>query len=277
MINKTVLILLVFFTLSCTKDDKLTAPDLTPPDDEIISPDSTLVDDEIIPPSTTPPVCLDEMVLSVGSSNCSNLLFGNNCQKFFADKKGIPNEFKSYFSDFCNPLESVINFKNEEGKTIEARVEEKKYETDSYAIVASYGEPDCKLFCMENEVATIVLASEKFSLEINFLTGLNDDINEDNLDENFSLRYSIFAKFKNTAQHIFSLEVANAANELVEPDTSYIRYHENIELVGSIYSNIYSNENLDVPGLVRKEKVYFHNTDGIIAIRDSTGVLWRKD
>lgn len=42
------------------------------------------------------------------------------------------------------------------------------------------------------------------------------------------------------------------------------------------YSGIYSNENNIIPGTRHQEKIYFDTKAGLIAVRDSLGVLWTR-
>jgi hypothetical protein len=53
------------------------------------------------------------------------------------------------------------------------------------------------------------------------------------------------------------------------------RFHETVSLNNTTYSNVYSNENKEnVTVYTRKEKVYFNQETGLIAVRDSLGTLW---
>ncbi len=122
-----------------------------------------------------------------------------------------------------------------------------------------------------------MLTTDKFSLRIVLNTGLNVGVaSSQNPNEFIESSFSIFAIKENSRQLIFDLPIENYNGEQIVPDTTNIRYHQNIELNNSNYTELYSNENLNVAGLIRKEKVYFHPKNGLIAVRDSLGNLWTR-
>ena len=124
--------------------------------------------------------------------------------------------------------------------------------------------------------------SDKFSLYIALYTGLEGGIGS-SADQNQYIRssYTISAfSNDNSRQTVFSLPIEDYNDEPIIPDTTRIRYHEEVVLNNSTYTGIYSNENLipgvNATGLNRKEKIYFDPQKGLVAVRDSLGILWTK-
>jgi len=253
IMKKYLLILLLPILLFCCDDDDNTTPeDLTGP-------------------------CLSETSVEFSNTSCESNFSNDDCEVIHIGSKDLSENVKTDFVDFCNTTESELLFEDPDGNTITCYILEKSFRKNVYQIVSNFNTADCKRYCLDNEEAVVVLASDKFSLRIVLVTGLEFGINDMNSEEKINTSFSIFAMKENTRQIIFDLPVEDFFDEPIVPDTTTIRHHESITLNNSSYTDVYSNENnLNTPGLERKEKVYFHSKNGLIAVRDSLGVLWTR-
>lgn len=218
--------------------------------------------------------CLTDFEIEQATNNCDSTLLSQNCDILYLGPKSLSENLKSDFKDFCNSVDTELIFEDSNGNTNLGIIQEKKFYKDSYLISSHFSNPDCEGACLSNEEAYVILQSDKFSLKIMLLTGLNIGFNGEYSNENIVSKFSIWALNENIRQLIFEIAVENYLDEQINTDTSYVRYHENITLNDKDYSGIYSNENNNVNGLIFKEKVYFDLKGGLVAVRDSLGVLW---
>lgn len=212
--------------------------------------------------------------VSEGSLSCQEGIIRDSCSLVFVGERKLSEYAKSKFPDYCLEFGSTVEFENADNEKISATIINRDYQTSAYFIITSFNSPDCTYYCLENEAAQIVLESDRFTLEIDLQPGIRiGAVGYSDVET----RFSIFAQYQNTRQYIFGLPIEdNEGQPIVTPDTNYIRYHEIILLNGKEYTELYSNENNNANGLVRKEKVYFHPKNGLIAVRDSLGELWTK-
>ena len=228
-------------------------------------------------PGVTQGGCLAEAEASNSSDSCSSSFFNQNCELNYIGSKGLSESSKSKFVDFCFPQDSAILFEDSFGNKMECFISEKKYSKGTYSIISSPSSPQCEHFCLENEEAYVVFKTDKFSLRIVLSTGLNPGVGFSQNPQKFiESSFTIYAMKENSRQLVFDLPIENFKDEQIVPDTTNIRYHQNIQLNNSNYVELYSNENLNVAGLIRKEKVYFHPQNGLVAVRDSLGTLWTR-
>ena len=215
--------------------------------------------------------CLDTLTVLENEGDCVMSETSEDCELIHLGYFDLTSTAKSQFIDFCTPLDGTLSFVNVGGQTLEATVTEKEFIEDTYTI-HSFGQGLCKTFCLDNERATLSFVTDKFSLDLNILTTIANG----HLDvKNISV--IIFARKGNTRQDVFDLSVEDFDGNPIDPDTTRIRYHENISLNGLDFTDIYSNENNDGNGLVREEKIYYSINEGLIAVQDSLGTMWLKE
>ena len=236
-------------------------------------------DDDILEPGPT--ICLEDFEIDINPVDCQDEI-KDDCEMLYQGSSSLSDGAKAQFNNFCPGINSTLTFENSNNVVLFGFLTEKTFETDIFSI-KRYSK--CQHFCLDNENAKIILVSDKFSLRINLLTSLTHTINSmvEIIPESQTV-YSILAFTKNqetgssVGQQIFELPIEDSNNEpVVDPDTTHIRFHETINLNNTTYSNVYSNENNEnVTGNTRKEKVYFNQEIGLIAVRDSFGMLWTK-
>jgi hypothetical protein len=227
---------------------------------------------DIINPSN----CLTNKIAKLTQNDCK-AISGSICEHIYIGSKKLSVKSKNLFNDFCFGPKSQIIFKDHNGNQLISIVDEQKYVTSRSAISTNITSTDCKTICLDSEEVVWGIKSERFTLEINLVLIINFDITQEYLDDKIQTSFVIWAEEGNSKQAIFILPIANGENFEIIPDTTYIRLHNTIEINGETFTNVYSNENLNVNGLIRKEKVYFNKTLGLIAVRDSLGTLWRKN
>ncbi len=265
MKNYLYLILGIFIILGCSEDNE-----------EPITEEPTMED----PATETSSKCLDGFELDVRLGNCQTE-YNGECILTYIGSSVLSTESKSNFINFCLELDSTFSFVNDQDKRLECKVTEKTYETLVHSIT-KYSEP-CEEFCMDNEGAEIIYRSDRFSLRIELIRVLTRELN--NMNEwvyEPATIYAIKAIFDiqenggSKSQFLFQLPIEDKNYDpILDPDTTRIRFHESISLNNLSYSNVYSNENKEIGnGYTRKEKVYFNVEEGLIAVRDSFGVLW---
>jgi hypothetical protein len=221
--------------------------------------------------------CLTEINIDKVSGTCEMNLVNSNCELVDIGTKELSENIKSKFVDFCNDLNSELTFYDSIGNTINARISEKEFKSGNYNVSLNFNSPNCENYCLNNEEASIIISSSKFTIEVVLYTGINFNTSTENLNELIETGYAIWAIKGNSKQVIFQLPIEDHLNQEIIPDTSYIRFHEEIELNNTNFNDIYSNENNFANGLVRKERVYFNKEIGLVGIRDSVGILWTKE
>lgn len=220
--------------------------------------------------------CLTETTISVSNDVCNPPAVGQDIDYVHVGSKSLSETSKADFVDFCFALGSDIGFSDANGNSTTANIRRKEFNTLAYE-VTRYQSSGITEYCLESEEAFTELSSEEFTLRINLVAGFNAGIDTATVRENITTGYFIWAFNENARQVIFDIDVEDYLDEAIESDTSYVRYHDEIILNGTNYTELYSNENNYGNGLGRKEKVYFHPKDGLIAVRDSLGVLWTRD
>ncbi len=222
-------------------------------------------------------ICLNETTIQESNESCESALINQNCEVIHLGSKSLSENIKSDFVDFCNVEGSELTFTNSNGRTIVGTVEHRAFITNASMIVSGYNTPDCISHCIESERASMVISSSRFSLRLEVNPWLKFGIDSTNVSEQLVSGFNIWSILGSTRQIIFQLDVENYFDEPIAPDTTYARYHNNITLNDTNYTELYSNENNNINGLIRKEKVYFHPKNGLIAVRDSLGSLWTKN
>lgn len=221
--------------------------------------------------------CLTNKVAELTPNSCNELNGSSQCEIIYIGSKRLSEKSKNLFNDFCNGLKTQIIFKDQNGNQLLSTVDEHRFVTSRSSISTNIASTDCKSICMDSETVVWGIKSEKFAVEINLLQNIIFDNSEEYLDDKIHTSFVIWAKKSNSAQAIFVLPIEDGKNIEIVPDTMNIRYHNTIQLNGITYTNVYSNENLNVNGLIRKEKVYFNKDLGLIAIRDEVGTLWSRN
>ncbi len=251
--KKYILTLLLPFTLICCKND-----------DNLIK--------EVIQE-----ICLNEITINESNESCESAFINQGCEVIHIGSKSLSDNIKSDFVDFCNFLGSELTFVSSNGNLTIGIIQKREFNTGTAVISTGFNTPNCVNYCLENEEALIELRSDRFSLRLVVNTGLNFGIDSTNASEEVVSGFTIWSVYENTRQVIFQIDVENYFDEPILPDTTYARYHNNVTLNNTNYTELYSNENNNANGLVRKEKVYFHPKNGLIAVRDSLGVLWVRN
>lgn len=221
--------------------------------------------------------CLVNKIPRLSPNDCNSINGNSHCEYNYIGSKRLSEKSKSFFTDYCKGLNSIITFKNQNGNELLCTVDEHRFVTSRAAISTNYTSNDCKTYCLNTVEATWGITSERFALEINLLLNINYDINAQYLDDKINNSFIIWAKERITQQSIFIMPIEDAKGNEIIPDTTFIRLHKTIMLNGETYTNVYSNENLKANGLIRKEIVNFNKSLGLIAVRDSLGTLWRKN
>jgi len=220
--------------------------------------------------------CLSNRLANPTPNDCKSIST-NVCEFIYIGSKRLSEKSKDLFNEFCFGPKSQIVFKDQNGNQLISIVDEQKFVTTRSSITTNFTSPDCKTICLDSEQAVWGIESKRFALEISLGLNINFDATEEYSDDKIQTTFVVWAKEGNSKQAIFIFPIANGENFDIIPDTTNIRLHKTIEINGETFTNVYSNENLNVNGLIRKEKVYFSKALGLIAVRDSLGILWLKD
>jgi len=229
-------------------------------------------------PDTNPPSveqCLENQIAEDGFLDCSVL--NNSCPTELLDQFNLSQSMKQRFPDYCLAENNVINFEDAQGETLSVLIKSKRFSKNRAILTLSPGNFDCQNFCMENEIATMELECSRFSLDINLWNNIKLEFDQTGEPNPKPIgEANIMAKLGNTKQTVFSMILEDEEGMTIEPDTFSIRHHSNIQLNGNVYTDIYSNENNNATSLLRNEKVYYDPNLGLVAVRDSLGVLWSR-
>jgi hypothetical protein len=222
-------------------------------------------------------MCLDEAIIVETTNTCESANLNGACSIFYAGKKALSSQLKSQFIDYCIPENNRILFEDSLGNTTAGRIDYKYYRTGNSTTYTNPFSSSCIGYCLENEEATTVIDSEKFSLRISLNSRLRGLIDTTDINKNIFCGFSIFAQKENTSQFVLGIDVENYLEEFIEPisSTTYT-FHDSIVLNDASFLDVYSNQDFSPMGLERKEKVYFSVKEGVVAVRDSIGVLWTK-
>ncbi len=220
--------------------------------------------------------CLNNQLVEDGNLDCTDI--NNFCETELLGELKLSQSMKERFVDYCLSQNSFIKFKNEEGTSLPVEIKSKRYTTNRSILTLSPGNLDCKNYCLENEVAHINLECSRFNLDVSLFSHIKLNFDPQNEPQpQLTGSANIMARLGNTAQTVFSMHLEDANGMEIEQDTFSIRFHPSITLNGQTFSDIYSNENNNSTSLFRKEKIYFDPNVGLIAVRDSLGVLWSRD
>ncbi len=229
-------------------------------------------------------LCLSDMEVSENEIfSCDSPPSFEHCELIYLGKRELSAFAKEHFKDFCSKINSEVEFVDKNGLKLRCSVFHKDYNEGAHTLISNSNDStNCKRFCLDSEDASISLISDRFTLDVYLQLGVSVTtvMSQDSKDI-AETRFSIFARNQNLGQQIFSVPLLDTNDELISaPDTIAIgvRYHTDVLLNNKRYSDIYSNENRgEINGLTFKEKIYFHRENGLIAVRDSLGVLWTRE
>ena len=221
--------------------------------------------------------CLALTPVKNNFTDCYSRLDGvpENYFKVYLGNKKLPLAAKLNFKDFCRDEHEPIIFKDSNDVLLSVNVSDKLYEQGYWFQYNSNG-GECESFCLDIERAELILESDRFGLYI-ILQSYHTSLSEDPF-RSTETGYRIFAAGENGNQSIFSLGFLDHEDNFIFPDTTRrIKYLKEFKPHGNSYEEVFTNEEYTTPTLKRKEVVYFSLDDGLVAVRDSLGVLWVRE
>jgi len=204
--------------------------------------------------------------------NCIEIFSEVDCEVIHVGQKPLPEELKVYLPEYSNPINTLLLFEDENNNELAVEITNKTFKESITTRYTSIIPPNCKGYCLDNEIAKVFLQSDVFSLELALTTHFQGLIDEIDPNNNIGTGFLVYGKTKNSISIIFNLPIANFEDQLIEHTPDQITFHENIELNGNNYANLFSNENRTFGD----EKIYLDLDNGLIAVRDSLGVLWTR-
>ena len=210
---------------------------------------------------------------------CESFNTVSDCPKINLGFKALHPQVKLEFVDFCYREGGNICYTDSADNTIIITVEEKSFRNWVSNITTDFNTTICKSFCLDNQVAKIELISERFSIDIEFGTGLNFfEISTNDYSENIVSDLEINSNSDTgKRQFIFSVPIWDYKDEKLEFKDSDIIYYEKIELNNIEYTEVFTNQDFNRVKAHTHEIVYFNLKEGLIGVRDTLGVLWTKN
>lgn len=233
-------------------------------------------DDEI--QSISPEECLIMKTYDKEDAACESRISQNKDLDYLG-QKGLSETSKLSFIEFCYSINTELSFFDSIGNSINGRIISKEYKSGN-TLATTFNCPECVDSCLDNERARLVIESEYFNIRIDLVTRISNSLPFSNKEEPVTT-YVIWSTKNQSSQAIFTMDFENHLDESILPDSSFIKFHQKIRLNDNDYFDIYSNESVfmndRVKGIERNERIYLSLQNGLIAVRDSLGILWTKE
>ncbi len=227
--------------------------------------------------------CLTQENAIIENEECSLPPFALDCTLEMHNEMTLSDKAKALFVDFCIPLDETLRFVNEGSDTINCEIIEKEYIIGPVHHIFGINSPDCQVNCARGERSMIHLKCNQFdiSLHLNVQLDLNVVFGAQN-EYNTNFRVDSYLSSTSSLGKIFSMKLDNLTGEIDEQFTALnpdrVTKHASIELNGKHFEDVISNEDYlpQNPAFENIERIYISERVGLVAVRDSLGVLWRK-